>query len=510
MTTARILTGFGHALKSVPLSQLPAEAWHALVGSSYGSSDLIDLYEHVPWLRRAVDHRSSALASMPYSFRRIGAAEEMPVGEMPQLTFELDLSALIEQLEGWYVLFGAAYIFLRRARLGGIPKGVRGLHPNTMRPEYSEDGDLRSFRRMIGNMQITLTPDEVAHIWAPNRKTEMGPGAAPALAALAAAGVLKNVDAFAGNYFEQAPIAPTLVELPTGAQPADRERVQDWLTRRISGVANAFKAMAVSSAVKFSQLSMIELGKLAVPELTDKKREDVAVALGVPQSLFTSRVSTNATAEQDDLHFYDKTVIPQCRRFEPALNRIFKPLGYTMRFREDQLELYQKMNASQTVARVVPLVSNRIITIDEARAEVGYEELAPEQRAELAPPPSFPLLPAAVGQTDDNAKNFAKTADTPVEGKSSHATDCQCGACKVARDPMGEARRADKRRFLTVALKRFDEGKFEKALDFTSEAMGAELDFIKGALESAMKRADMSRDDITRVFARADAWEGYP
>ncbi|MCC6615924.1 MAG: phage portal protein [Anaerolineae bacterium] len=585
MTTARLLTGFGHALKSIPLSQLPADAWRAIVGSSYDSSDIIDLYEHVPWLRRAVDHRSSALASMPMSFKRIGAQDELPVGEVPPLLFDLDLSTLLEQLEGWYVLFGAAYIFLRRAP-GGIPKGVRGLHPNTMRPEYTDDGDLKAFRRLIGNMQITLTPEEVAYVWAPNRKHEMGPGAAPAIAALAAAGVLKNVDAFAGNYFEQAPIAPTLVELPTTAGEADRERVQNWLTRRMSGVANAFKALAVSSAVKFSQLSMIELGKLAVPELTDKKREDVATALGVPQSIFTSRASTNATAEQDDLHFYDKTVIPQCRRYEPALNRIFKPLGWQMRFREDQLELYQKLSAVQATAAVVPLVARRIITIDEARAKVGYDELTPEQRAEIAPvaaatsgdgtggakalpaqqtygwhveygvlkineireqlgmPPlddqdesrlrdlnrKLATLQAAraaglpislavqmvgldlPGVSTAELENFfasmtpASTPPTPpIEGKSAHAADCQCGACKVARDPAGEARRADRKRFMTVALKRWDEGKFDKAQDFTSEAMGAELDFIKGALANVKVR-----DDISRVFARADAWEGYP
>lgn len=583
----RLLTGFGHALKSIPLSQLPAEAWRTIIGTSYDSTDLIDFYERVPWLRRAVDVRASALASMPFSFQRIGSDEELPVNQMPKLLFELDMSALLEQLEGWYVLFGAAYIYLRRARLGGIPKGVRGLHPNTMRPEYTEDGDLQSFKRIIGAVQITLKPEEVAYVWAPNRKHEMGPGASPALAALAAAGVLKNTDAFASNYFEQAPIAPTLVEVGQTAQQSDIERVESWLTRRVSGVANAFKALALRSGVKFSQLAMIELGKLALPEVTETKREDVFTALGVPQSFGTSRTSTNATAEQDDFHFYDKTVIPQCRRFEPALNRIFEPLGYTMRFREDQLELYQKLNAAQAVARVVPLVARRIITIDEARAEVGYPELAPEQRTELVPATAAstgdgaggaksaaeqifgyhielgvvkineareklglpPLededearlrdlnrklatlaafrtagLPASIGvqmvgldlpgispaELENFFANMTPPPAPPVEGKSTHAADCQCGACKVARDPVGEARRADKKRFLTVALKRWDEGNFAKALDFTSEAMGAELDFIKGALESAMKRTDMSRDDIQRVFARADAWEGYP
>lgn len=587
-TTMRLLTGFSHALKSTPLSQLPAEAWRQLVGTSYDSGDLIDLYERVPWFRRAVDARASALASMPFSFQRIGSDEELPVNEMPTLLFELDMSALLEQLEGWYVLFGAAYIYLRRARFGGIPKGVRGLHPNTMRPEYTEDGDLQSFKRIVGAVQITLMPEEVAYVWAPNRKHEMGPGASPALAALAAAGVLKNTDAFASNYFEQAPIAPTLVEVPQTASPSEIERVESWLTRRVSGVANAFKAIALRSGAKFSQLAMIELDKLAMPEVTETKREDIFTALGVPQSFGTSRTSTNATAEQDDFHFYDKTVIPQCRRFEPALNRIFKPLGYTMRFREDQLELYQKLNAAQAVARVVPLVSRRVITIDEARAEIGYPEMAAEQRPELIPATTAangdgaggakalpaqqtygwhveygvlkineireqlgmpPLddedesrlrdlnrklatlqaaraagLPTSIavqmvgldlpGVSPAELENFFASMTPPppppVEGKSTHAADCQCGACKVARDPIGEARRADKKRFMTVALKRWDEGNFEKALDFTSEVMGAELDFIKGALESAMKRTDMSRDDIQRVFARADAWEGYP
>ena len=51
---------------------------------------------------------------------------------------------------------------------------------------------------------------------------------------------------------------------------------------------------------------------LAMPELTDSKRQDIATAMGVPHSLVASGAANYwATAQADRLNLYDFTILPE-------------------------------------------------------------------------------------------------------------------------------------------------------------------------------------------------------
>jgi len=91
----------------------------------------------------------------------------------------------------------------------------------------------------------------------------------------------------------------------------------------------------------------------------------------VPHSLLFSSAANYATARQDDLHFYDKTILPQARRIESALNaQVFAPLGVRLRFAPERLELYQELEA-QKADKLAALVNAGILTREEARVELG-------------------------------------------------------------------------------------------------------------------------------------------
>lgn len=495
MTThLKMLTGLGGALKSIPLSGVNGEMWQSWYGG--GSFDIVELYEHVPWLRRAVDARCNAVASMPFVFQRLRDGAELPAGELPPLSFALDLPELLDRLEGWYILHGAAYVFVQRNAYN-LVKGLQAMHPKTIEPVFTAREGLVGFKRRINGIEIALDVNELAKLWVTSRRAESGPGAAAALAALGAAGVLRHGDEFADIYFQQAPIAPTLIEVAQAQNDSDLQRLQSWLDKSVKGVKNAFRALGIRSGLKVHQLTMIEMSKLAMAELTDKKREDIATALGVPQTILFSNAANYATAEQDDFHFYDKTVIPDCRRIESALNPLcFEPMGYRLIFRETQLELYQKLTMKAAIERVVPLVEKKIITVDEAREEVGYEVLTTEQRDELKPAPA-PMLPAPL----------ANEQNPIVEGKSApHPPTCGCNACRAGRNVQDDAWRDDLRRWRRMAVKRWDEGKPERALDFESDVLGVYVqEYVKGALDAA---TDV--DAVKRVFSHAEEWAGYP
>lgn len=358
-----------HAAKALPFDTLAQEAWQSLGVAT--ESTVTRRYDDTPWFRRGVDVRAEAIAGLPFVFMDMATGDVLDVGELPPLPFALEFEALLNVLEGWLTLYGAAYLF-QGLNAAGIPREVRPLHPATITPRYSPTQGVDSFERRTPEGPVPLAPAEVVALWLPSRSSEVGPGSAPAQAALTAANLLNSADSFGQLYFENGVIAPALVTLPPAIPESERQRLESWAQRTMSGLKRAFNLVGIAADVKVASLGeQVPLGELALPALTDKKREDIATAFGVPQSLLFSNAATYATARQDDLHFYDKTVIPEARRIERALNRqLFGPLGWRLRFKPEMLEVYQALEAEKA-DKLALLYDRGIYSRDEVRAELG-------------------------------------------------------------------------------------------------------------------------------------------
>lgn len=367
MATTYLLT---QAAKALPLDALTGEAWRAL-GRSLDESEVAQRYEDTPWFRRGVDVRCEALAALPFSFIETATGKPLETGTLPPLPFELELETLLNVLEGWLTLYGAAYLY-KGFNAAGVLRELRPIHPMTVTPRYSASRGIDHFERRAGETMLVVSPAELAYIWMPSRRSEVGPGVAPARAALAAANLLNSADEFGRLYFENGVIAPALVTVPPGTPEGEMRRLESWAQRTLSGLKKAFNVMGIAAEVKVSSLGeQVPLGDLALPALTDKKREDIATVFGVPHSILFSNAATYATARQDDLHFYDKTIIPEARRIERALNRqVFVPLGWRLAFRPELMEVYQALEAEKA-DKLALLYDRGIYSREEVRAELG-------------------------------------------------------------------------------------------------------------------------------------------
>jgi HK97 family phage portal protein len=356
----------GISTKSVTLDALPDAAWTSLTGGA--PTQALDLYESTPWLYRAVNLRADALAALPTRWTN---ATEQPLTADPKLPFALDLPHLLNLIEGWLTLYGVAYLF-KGINAARRVKSLRPLHPATVSPVYDDARGLIGYERSAGGERIPLALEEVVAISLPARRAELGYGTPPARAALLAAGMLRAADSFSDAYFHHGAMMPTLITVEGVPTSGELEHLQSWATRAMTGISNAFRTLALRGNVSVQPLSgNVELGKLALPELTDKKREDIATALGVPHSLLFSSAANYATARQDDLHFYDKTILPQARRIESALNAgLFAPLGIRLRFAPERLEIYQELEA-QKAEKVAALYTAGILSKSEAREMMG-------------------------------------------------------------------------------------------------------------------------------------------
>jgi phage portal protein BeeE len=172
---------------------------------------------------------------------------------------------------------------------------------------------LTGFIRTVKGQPEDYELEDFVYIKQPNLWGELGHGRAPALAALAAAGVLLSVDEFATTFFERGAIKATILSTPQTASKRERDRLLAWWKRVANGIKNAFATDVMSSEIKVDVIGE-GLGELSDQNLTKEKREDISTAMGVPQSiLFSSGVSNRSVREADQLSLYNETIIPDCQ-----------------------------------------------------------------------------------------------------------------------------------------------------------------------------------------------------
>lgn len=462
----------GHQLKSYPLSLVAPEIW----GGSSSKASILDLYETVPWLNRGVNLVAQTMARMPYSYHRRDTDEELPPEQIVGIDGTIRLPKLLDEIAGFVWLFGAAYV-VKEVNRFGIIKGLRSLHPATIRPEYDAQNGLTHYTRTITQSR-RYQPDELCAIWLPNRRSEIGPGTSPAAAALAAASVLSSLDKFGDSYFRNGAIYPTLISLSADAGDSDVERMRSWYQRMLSGVRNAFRLEVVRGEVKHTQIGY-PVKDLAVPDLTKDKREDIATALGIPQTLLYSNAANYATAREDTLGFYDRTIIPLSDLIAGSLNDyLFAALNLTLKFHPERLEIFQQVEAKKAAA-IVSLYTSGIMGLGEVRQKM---DLPPEPPDDLIrrPEPLPPSLPAPL------------SSDNPIsqmlEEDENHLDD----TVKMARN--------DWRKWERMAARRISEGKSQKALAFESAVIPPTL---AAAVRGCLALAETT-EDVHLIFAESD------
>jgi HK97 family phage portal protein len=473
-TSVLVMTAQGMKSMSLNAALQQSEGWTSVIGGdASGGGTVATYYERVPWLYAGVNLIARSVATLPLKFCAVGGDGEVmdAAANVPWLQSFLDL---LDVLAGDLVLYGAAYAFLGRNARGRATQ-LRRLMPTSVKPVVDATAGLTGFERTVNGGRVALALEDVVYIWQPNRTGETGPGTAPARAALAAAGALASIDASTENLFANGAIRPTIAFIDESMPDAELQRVESTIKRRLQGVKNAFGFTAVSKKVEFSTIGD-KPSDLTMPELTESKRQDVATALGVPQTLLFSNAANYATASQDDFSFYDKTVIPIAVRLLSAFNtQLFESMGFIAETAEEELELYQQMQGEQVTA-LAQMFDRRVVTVNEFRERVGFAPL--EDPAMPEEPQSDPEAPGE--DTQDASGDGTPEPDTS--------------------DPAADELRAWQR-FVTKRLK---DGRPLRAF---------ETKFIPATTKAAIEGQLDGETDVNAVkavFDDAVRWSGYP
>lgn len=379
-------------IKAIPIDQFPDEAWRLVLGESISQGtdlSVLGAYEKVGLMYRAVDIRAKAVSAFPYTLERRG----VDVTDSPQTeAIRKNLRRTLHLTEASLSLWGASYALALSSRL-------QWLQTQTITPDYdpkAEEG-IKGWKRAIPGAETKpLARDAIVYVWLPNLKAESGPGAAPAVAALAGAGVLYGLDLYLKGYFDRGAIRATLLIVEGQPSKEEKEKLEKWWKKMIGGVKKAYETVALRSNVKPIVIGD-GLKETTNKALTDQERENVLIPMGVPISKVLSNAANYATAQQDDLSFYDNTIIPEIELIGEQFAPWFKSMGYTLIFRPERLAPFRERRLKQAeslskLAGPAPLMSR-----DEAREELGLKpwlEVNPDDTPE---PPTMPGAPSGTG-----------------------------------------------------------------------------------------------------------------
>lgn len=466
-------------------SELPLEAYAQLVEVLF----------------RCLDLRTSAISGLPRQLVNKETGEIVATANWPQplldddntplteerlfdqLLLKLDLTDLLWRTELAQCLLAQSYWLVQRRRRRIV--GARWMDPVRVTPQYNAQGLWYfDYNRVVGGIHLSNDPvlvEDVCYIWRPGLR-ELEPGTPPAMAAAQAAGLVYNASLFLRVFFANGAMPVTVVMSEDQPSPEERNRLKMFLGRMMRGVQNAFNIEVVSSLLKFEKLTP-NIKDLDFTNMASQKEKSIAVAMGVPLSVLFSGVGNYAgSSEKDDLHFYDKTIVPQAQFLARIINRqFFHPLGLSLAFRPDLLEVYQQREMLK-VETAIQLFDRRVIDGNELRQAAGYEPIEDREMDEMAEPE-----PATAVADDDEDNN------EPPEDDDSQDAD----------------RQADLKRWERKVIKALKQGRDPTAVSFVSKHLSVwETDAIQQALATATTAEEVKAVMARPFVVRRGDWHG--
>lgn len=468
----------------------------------YGQQPTTDadlLYRRVPWLYRAVNLVAGGLTKIPWELRNLAGDVVDTEDDYKDVTGLLpNPEAMFQIVCKALQLYGRCY-FLRVRNRARVLR-LQYLSPSTISWEVAKDAKgsqlinaktgkpVILFTRQLENGQRQeYTEDDIIYFWPTDPSVEVGPPLSwPAMAALTAAGVMNNLDSMLAAYFQRGMIKPMVVSVSAGVSPAERERVENWLSRMWTGLRNSFQPKVINAdKLSFETIGQ-DLSEVADLALDENKRRAIAAAIGVPYTKLFSGAATGlgggGVATQDDVSFYNETVVPMVEFIADTINeQLLNPLGYTWVILPEQMDIYQEDEASRASALVQIasalaqpeqfVIASMIVGIEiPPEAQVMLDKWLEQKQAnrdrmaqQLAPKPEEPEEPEPEEEEPEPEDNESET--TPPQFRSL-TTDHDLWfwkACKAVRDGKApcvtfssEMIPEPERRRITQALKRCD------------------------------------------------------
>lgn len=343
-----------------------------------------ELYKAVPLLYRCIDIRAKSIQSMPYVYvwrgQEYEVAEEIP---QPIKLLHKNISEYLYFIEASLCLTGSAYLLRKTNEYGFNPLPIC-LPSNKIQPFYLGTSDEPDYYQFYDYARtLRFQPDELIVVWYPNFVDTRYAGISPSQVALQSISASYNLDQFTDNFFRRGAIKSVLLQVGSDNplfQPSQEQinQISNFWRRLVSGVKNAFASNVVTTNV-----TPIVIGDglrdIEYAAISNQKREEIAIAFGVPLTLVVPASANYATANQEYLSYYTTTIIPEANFIAKCLtNELLSQYDIELVFKPERLEVMQE-NETNKAMNISKLVYSGIMSINEARVMLGMCPVEEEQ-----------------------------------------------------------------------------------------------------------------------------------
>ena len=337
------------------VSIMSDEGW--TVAGDVATNTYADLASKVAIIFRGMNIRANAVASIP--FELIDANTKKVLDTSDEWTnycgFMPNPEDLFWRLESAWTIHGKAYC-LKSDNSGGYTKILRPLAPLTVSYDLNKDEFTRNNKPF--QPSVTLKGDvnkgeSIVYFWLPDPDVEHGePKKWPANAAFKAMDVIYSLDEASSGFFKRGMLHSMIFSVPQGTQESDKEELESRINNMFRGVKNWYKALFFNG----ESIKPIDIGgslkDIENVNLTKDKREDVAIALGIPMSkLFTESAAGlggGGVVAADDKRLILDTALPEWKMLARELNRqVFLPKGMMLVDKHEQMEMFRESQKSQ-------------------------------------------------------------------------------------------------------------------------------------------------------------------
>lgn len=475
-------------------------------------------YKRSAWAFRCIQVRAQTLAAIPLRV----VSDDGDLLEDHPLARLLDSrnSRLMYLTECDRLIFGPAF--------WEIGDGcVTRLNPQTIERIADRRG-IRVYRQRIdGEIVAEWSPDEIVHFRDYDPDDDFG-SISPMALALGGIEVTHNIGLFAGYFFKNGAMPSGVLISQTRLQEADRQRVLDQWRRQFQGVDHSHGTALLDGGTITYEPITPPLKDLAMAELREEERREIAAAFGVPMTIALMTEAANyATSKQDYVNFHTLTVLPELDLLVDTINRELVPRyggGVRIKAAVDEVEALQEDRAAVT-QRAAAAFPAGVMSLNDALRLQGLEPIQDEHGNERdyfliagklvprgalvagdlsifepAPAPSFPFV-SMPSRTELPARAAPMVIDQPpskaVVDVVIHATDPVRGETvrdTVVRDTMLR----DIDRWRRKIAKKGVQTPFEP--DYLPDAVTAFLRADLSAWDGEAPRAEW----IKRAFDRAE------
>lgn len=284
-----------------------------------------------------------------------------------------DCGELLREIEGSLALWGVAYVAVSQNE--GVVGEMRPLHADNVRVVTDRGRQIAGFLHDDGNGREAYLPDEV--IWFRRYNPESWFGGFSSLVP-ARIGVEMGDEALRYNrrFYLNSAMPTDVVITNNEGTPEEVERLMEEWDSRVYDPLLAHRPLVLGGGIDMKRLGSNQ-DEMEFIGALEWSVEEVSRAFGVPK-VFLSEYedATLSNIQVMEQFLWRNTVIPELKMLENGFNAVLVPGFETggekleIRFDLSDIEAVQE-SQSEKAERLSGLVKHGIMTVEEARGELG-------------------------------------------------------------------------------------------------------------------------------------------